>query len=145
MGNIVLATGAFDLLHYGHLRFLEESKKVGGKGSKLIVVVARDKTVEERKGKKPVMPENQRRALVEALKPVDKAILGSKDMSIEDVIVKVKPDIITVGYDQDDIQQMVEEAIKNPDFNFKLVKIKKFGPKHLNSSSKIKRKIKSSK
>ena len=72
----VLATGAFDLLHYGHLAFLEEAKKAGGRNARLIVIVARDKTIEARKGKKPVVPEDQRRALMEALKPVDDAILG---------------------------------------------------------------------
>ena len=141
MNKIVLATGAFDLLHYGHLRFLEESKKVAGKGSRLIVVVARDKTVKARKGTKPVMPENQRRALVEAIKPVDKAILGSVDMNIEDVIAKVKPDIIAVGYDQNDILGMVENSIKRHRWSIKIIQINKFGPKDLNSSTKIKRKI----
>ena len=68
--KIVLATGAFDLLHYGHLKFLEEAKKKGGPGSRLYVIVARDKTVMERKGSQPVLPEDQRRVLVEALKPV---------------------------------------------------------------------------
>ena len=81
LNKTVLATGAFDLLHYGHLKFLQESKKAGGKLSKLVVVIARDETVKERKGAKPVLPENQRRALVEAMKPVDTAILGSKDFT----------------------------------------------------------------
>ena len=74
--RIVLATGAFDLLHYGHLNFLQEAKKAGGRNAKLTVIVARDKTVELRKGKKPIVPEDQRRALIEALKPVDDAMLS---------------------------------------------------------------------
>ena len=41
----VLASGVFDLIHDGHLRFLEEAKKMGGKGAELVVVVARDSTV----------------------------------------------------------------------------------------------------
>ena len=77
--KVVLASGTFDLIHYGHVRYLEEAKKIGGKNTELIVIVARDNTVKRRKGKKPVMPEHQRRSLVEALRVVDKAILGFEE------------------------------------------------------------------
>ncbi|KON33908.1 FAD synthase, partial [miscellaneous Crenarchaeota group-1 archaeon SG8-32-1] len=80
-----MASGTFDLLHLGHVRFLEEAKKAGGKTAELIVIVARDNTVKVRKGKKPIMPEDQRRALVESLKVVDEAILGWEDFSINKV------------------------------------------------------------
>ena len=63
--RVVLASGTFNLLHLGHVRFLEEAKKAGGKDAELVVIVARDSTVKARKGKTPVMPEDQRRALVE--------------------------------------------------------------------------------
>ncbi len=46
----VLAAGVFDLLHYGHIRYLEEAKKTGGEGARLIVIVARDETVLRLKG-----------------------------------------------------------------------------------------------
>ena len=61
--KVVLASGVFDLLHLGHVKFLEEAKKAGGKDAELIVIIARDSTVEKNKGRKPIMPENQRRAL----------------------------------------------------------------------------------
>ena len=47
--KIVLASGVFDLLHLGHVRFLEEAKKAGGRNAELIVIVARDRTVEEKR------------------------------------------------------------------------------------------------
>jgi len=97
--KIVLASGVFDLLHLGHVRYLEEAKKAGGKNSELIVIIARDSTVEKRKGKKPIMPEHQRRALVESLKVVDEAILGFEEFDIGKVVEKIKPDVIVVGYD----------------------------------------------
>jgi len=62
--KVVLAAGVFDLLHMGHVKFLEEAKKTGGENAELIVIVARDVTVEKRKGKRPVVPEEHRRALV---------------------------------------------------------------------------------
>jgi len=139
--KVVLATGAFDLLHYGHYRFLEEAKKAGGRNSKLIVIVARDKTIKKRKGKKPILPEDQRRALVEALKPVDQAILGYEEMNVEAVVKKIKPDIIAVGYDQDDMHETVEEILRKGMSKVKIVQIGRFGSADLNSSSKIKRKV----
>jgi len=139
--KIVLASGTFDLLHFGHVKYLEEAKKAGGKNAKLIVIVARDSTVKNRKGTKPVMPEDQRRSLVESLKVVDEAILGYEDFNIDQVIEKLKPDIIAVGHDQDGIEREVRKAVMEKGFNVRVVKIGRLGKEELNSSSKIKRKI----
>jgi len=139
--KIVLASGTFDLLHLGHVRFLEEAKKAGGKDAELIVIVARDSTVKARKRKTPVMPEDQRRALVESLKVVDEAILGLEDFSIDNVIEKIKPDVIAVGHDQDGIEKELLKAIENEKFAIEVAKIGRFGKRELDSSSKIVRKI----
>ncbi|MEM2942657.1 MAG: adenylyltransferase/cytidyltransferase family protein [Candidatus Bathyarchaeia archaeon] len=139
--RLVLATGAFDLLHFGHLKALEDAKKMGGRGSRLVVIVARDKTVEKRKGRRPILPEDQRRLLVESLKPVDRAILGYEEPNIGAVIRKLKPDVIAVGYDQNDILEAVKEALRNYPRKVKVVQTRRYGPEDLNSSSKIKRKI----
>jgi len=139
--RVVLASGTFDLLHLGHVRFLEEAKKAGGKDAELIVIVARDSTVKARKGKNPVMPEDQRRALVESLKVVDEAILGLEDFSIDNVIEKIKPDVIAVGHDQDGIEKEVLKAIEKGKIAIELAKIGRFGKRELDSSSKIMRKI----
>jgi len=139
--KIVLASGTFDLLHLGHVRFLEEAKKAGGENAELVVIVARDSTVKKRKGKKPIMPEDQRRELVESLKVVDEAILGWEDFSIDKVIERIKPDIIAVGHDQDGIEKEVQKAIKEKKVSIKVAKIGRFGKRELDSSSKIVRKI----
>jgi FAD synthetase len=139
--RVVLASGTFDLLHLGHVRFLEEAKRAGGENAELVVIVARDSTVKARKGKKPVMPEDQRRALVESLKVVDEAILGLEDFSIDKVIEKIKPDVIAVGHDQDGIEREVQKAVEQEKFDVEVVKIGRFGKRELDSSSKIVRKI----
>lgn len=139
--KIVLASGVFDLLHLGHVKYLEEAKKAGGENAELIVIVARDSTVEKRKGYKPVMPESQRRALVESLKVVDEALLGYEEFDMGKVIEKIKPDIIAVGHDQDGVEKAVKEYIKAKGLNIKVVKIGKFSQDELDSSSKIKQKI----
>ena len=139
--KIVLASGTFDLLHLGHVRFLEEAKKAGGKNAELVVIVARDSTVKARKGKKPIMPEDQRRALVESLKVVDEAILGWEDFRIDKVIERIKPDVIAVGHDQDGIENEIFKAIEEKKVIIEVVKIGRFGKRELDSSSKIVRKI----
>jgi len=139
--KVVLASGTFDLLHFGHVKYLEEAKKAGGKNAELIVIVARDSTVEKRKGKKPVMPEDQRRSLVESLKVVDEALLGYEEFDMGKVIEKIRPDIIAVGHDQDGIEREVRKAVVGKNLNIQVVKIGRFGKEELNSSSKIKRKI----
>jgi len=139
--KIVVASGVFDLVHYGHVRFLEEAKKAGGANSHLIVIVARDRTVEKLKGRKPVIPEDQRRALVESLKPVDEAILGFEDLSFKDALLSIRPDIIAVGHDQASIEESVRKTIAEMGANIRVVRIGRFGPSDLDSSSKIRRKI----
>jgi FAD synthetase len=137
----VLATGVFDLLHLGHLRFLEESKKTGGPRSKLIVVVARDKTVRRRKGRGPIVPEEQRRELVGALRVVDRAILGREEIDLLGVLKEIKPSIVCVGYDQSDIRAAVTGLVRKERLPVRVVRIRRFGPVGFNSSSKLKSRI----
>jgi FAD synthetase len=139
--TVVLASGVFDLLHLGHVKFLEEAKKTGGKNAELIVIVARDSTVEQTKGKKPIMSEAQRRALVESLKVVDEAVLGYENLDIGEVIEKIKPDVIALGYDQAEMEREVKDYVDRHKRPVQIVRIGKFGENALDSSSKIKQKI----
>jgi FAD synthetase len=139
--TVVLASGVFDLLHLGHVKFLEEAKRAGGENAELVVIIARDSTVQKTKGRKPIMSENQRLALVDSLKVVDQAVLGFENFDIADVIEKIKPDIIALGYDQKEMMQQVQEYINKHHLNVKVVRIGKFGEDTLDSSSKIRQKI----
>ena len=137
----VLAAGVFDLLHYGHIRYLEEAKKTGGEDARLVVIVARDETVRRLKGQNPIIPEDQRRAVIEALKVVDEALLGHEDMDLIQVIEQVKPDIVVMGHDQQSIKAKVEKVNQVLNADIEIVQITQFGEDDLNSSSKIKRRI----
>jgi FAD synthetase len=139
--KVVLASGAFDLLHYGHVYYLSEAKKAGGEDAKLVVIVAKDRTVERLKGAKPIIPEDQRRAVVESLKVVDEAILGYEDMDMLRVIDKVKPDIIALGYDEEKIEKQLKKLLEEKHLNIQVHRIAHFTERDLVSSSKIKRKI----
>ncbi len=138
---VVIASGVFDLLHLGHVRFLEEAKKAGGKNAKLIVVIARDATVEKTKSKKPIMSEEQRRTLVESLKVVDESVLGYESLDIGEVIEKIKPDVIALGYDQSEMETEVKSYVDTNKLPVRIVRIGRFGENALDSSSKIKQKI----
>ncbi|MFB0502351.1 MAG: adenylyltransferase/cytidyltransferase family protein [Candidatus Bathyarchaeia archaeon] len=140
--KVVLAAGTFDLLHYGHVYHLTEAKKAGGEDSKLIVVVARDSIVEKRKGTGPIVPEEQRRAVVEALKVVDEAVLGPglEEMDMQSIIRSVRPDIIAVGYDRRDIEDDLRRLLASSGSRIQIVRIGRFGGKEI-STSKIKRRI----
>jgi FAD synthetase len=139
--KIVIASGVFDLLHLGHVKFLEEAKKAGGEDAELIVIIARDRTVEENKGRKPIMSENQRRALVESLNVVDEAVLGFEKFDLGHVIERVKPDVIALGYDQVDMEKDTRAYVNKHKLNVKVVRIDKFEEDELDSSSKIRQKI----
>jgi FAD synthetase len=139
--KIVLASGVFDLLHLGHVRFLEDAKKAGGKNAKLVVIIAKDSTVEKTKGRKPIMSEDQRCALVESLRVVDEAVIGYEGLEIGEVIEKIKPDVIALGYDQSEMEHEVRDYIESHKVPISIVRINKYGENALDSSSKIKQKI----
>jgi FAD synthetase len=139
--KVILASGVFDLLHLGHVRFLEEAKRAGGKDGKLVVIIARDSTVEKTKGRKPIMSEDQRRALVVSLKVVEEAVLGYENLDIGEVIEKIKPNVIALGYDQADMENSVKSYVTKNKVPVEVVRIGKFEENTLDSSSKIKQKI----
>jgi FAD synthetase len=90
----VVATGTFDILHPGHLYYLEESKKMG---DELWVIVARDANVRHKPP--PIIPEEHRLRMVAALKPVDHAVLGDKTDMFRP-IREIQPAVITIGFNQ---------------------------------------------
>ena len=105
----VLAVGVFDLLHAGHLHYMEQAKSLG---DYLVVVVAHDDTVRKRKHE-PVTGQELRRRMVEGLKPVDEAVIGNPpDVPIFDILPEVKPDIIALGYDQEHAEERIRASLE---------------------------------
>ena len=104
----VMAVGVFDLLHAGHLHYLEQAKSLG---DHLTVVVAHDDTVRIRKHD-PVTNHDLRRRMVEGLKPVDEAIIGnSPDVSIFEILPLINPDVIALGYDQEHAEDSIKQKL----------------------------------
>lgn len=135
-----MATGTFDIIHPGHGYYLDESKKLGGEDSKLVVVVARDVTVRSRK-RVPIVNEDQRLEVVRMLKPVDEAYLGNTDDMLK-IVEDINPDIISIGPDQDFDLDRLRAKLKKRNLNIEVIKIKGYKKSSLDSSCKIIRKIK---
>ncbi|MFH1222131.1 MAG: adenylyltransferase/cytidyltransferase family protein [Candidatus Micrarchaeota archaeon] len=93
--RVVLTGGVFDILHAGHIVTLSEAKKLG---DILITVLARDELIERTKKRTPIHSQEYRAMMVNALKPVDFALVGFKNPA--DMLKRVKPDVIVYGYDQ---------------------------------------------
>ena len=131
----VLATGTFDLLHPGHVLYMSEARAFG---DELYVIVARDSMIKHKP--KPIIKEDQRLLMVNALKIVDKAILGSETDMFEP-LKEIKPDIVAVGYDQTyDIGEL-EANLKEHGFDAKVVRIDNSKTCELCSSGRIIKKV----
>jgi len=131
-----MATGVFDILHLGHIRYLEEAK---GLGDELIVVVAHDETVKKRKHT-PIMPQEMRRKIVESLKCVDKAVNG-KEGDMLDIVKEIRPDVIALGYDQRFDEKKLGEQLKKEGLDIKIVRCSHYTEDDLNGTRRIIRKI----
>lgn len=96
--KIVFTNGCFDILHYGHAKYLQDARD---KGDVLIVAVNSDSSVKKIKGKKrPVVNEANRIKLLSALESVGLLTLFRETTPLS-VIRKIKPDILVKGADWD--------------------------------------------
>ena len=101
--KIVFTNGCFDLLHVGHVRYLEQAKS---RGDILIVGINTDASVQKLKGPtRPIQNENDRAEILASLKAVDHTVLFNEETPI-DLIKTIKPDILVKGGDWK-IQQIV--------------------------------------
>jgi FAD synthetase len=123
----VVVVGTFDILHLGHLWLLNKAKEFG---DWLTVVVARDESALQLKGRKPVFPEEERLELLKNLKVVDEAVLGYRGDRLK-IIKELKPDVLILGPDPWDKKE-VERQLKKKGLEVNLVKIR-----HIYSKSKF--------
>ena len=93
--TVVFTNGCFDILHRGHVEYLEQSRALG---DKLVVGINSDESVRQLKPGRPINKQEDRKAVLEALRCVDEVIIFNEQRPLE-LINKVKPDIITKGGD----------------------------------------------
>ncbi len=93
---VVFTNGCFDILHYGHTRYLEEARSCG---DALVVAVNSDASVRRIKGpKRPVVGEKDRAGVIASLASVDYVTIFGQDTPLE-VIRRIKPDVLVKGAD----------------------------------------------
>lgn len=109
----VMASGVFDILHTGHISYLEQAKALG---DELYVVVASDNTVRKNKHE-PITPERMRVRIVSALKPVDVAMIGNDSGDMFAILDEVRPDVIVLGFDQKFDENTLSEELKKRSFD----------------------------
>jgi cytidyltransferase-like protein len=123
----VISFGTFDIIHPGHIHMLKEAKEYG---DYLIVVVARDATVCEIKGKQPKFDENTRLQKILELKIADKVRLGCLGDHYR-AIAEEQPDIVALGYDQKAFVDNLEKAVND---NVQIVRLAPYMPDIYKSS-----------
>lgn len=102
--KVVFTNGCFDILHLGHVKYLDEAKKLG---DILIIGVNSDDSVKVLKGRgRPIMPEEERAEILAALECVDYVVIFY-ETNPENLIAQLKPDIHVKGgdYTKDEIPE----------------------------------------
>jgi rfaE bifunctional protein nucleotidyltransferase chain/domain len=95
-GRIVFTNGVFDLLHPGHVRYLQQSRALG---DALVVGVNSDRSVRAIKGEnRPVTPEDERAEILAALSCVEIVVLFDEDTPYA-LIARLQPDVLVKGAD----------------------------------------------
>lgn len=127
----IVATGTFDILHPGHLFYLEESRKLG---DELWVIVARERNVVHKP--RPIIPEEQRLKMISGLRCVDHAILGD----LEDMfrpIADIDPEVVTLGFNQKFSEEKLIAQMRERGIQADVVRIGPFCGCAFNSSTRI--------
>ena len=134
--------GTFDIIHPSHLRFLLEARNaVDCQECELVVIVARDSSIQRIKRHKPIFHEDERLKLVSGLRIVDYARLGNEGKDHYEVILEVNPDFIVLGYDQVPNDQPLRDFIQNHNLSVEIARLPKFESGDLTSSSEVREKV----
>lgn len=109
---IVFTNGCFGVLHRGHIEYLEKSKALG---DKLVVGLNSDASVRELKPDRPINNQDDRRAVLLALRCVDEVIIFDEPTPLE-LIQRISPDIITKGgdYSLDQVVGVAKQTVIIP-------------------------------
>lgn len=134
----VMVAGVFDIIHPGHIYLISRAAELGD----VIVVVARDSTVERLKGRRPIIPEDQRLEVVKSIKGVKEAFLGNEGEDMLRIVEELKPDIILLGPNQDFNEDKLRRDLESKGLKVEVMRLKEiYEPYRLCSTSKIIREI----
>lgn len=127
----VVVFGIFDGIHDGHRDFFRQAKKYG---DTLIAIVGRDEICQRLKNKKPRYSENERVELVAKEEFVDKTVLGDSELSTYNVLVQLHPDVICLGYDQEELERDLKIWLKAHNKKISIHRLKPYKSERFHSS-----------
>ena len=108
--RIVFTNGVFDLLHPGHVRYLQQARRLG---DFLVIGVNSDRSVRVNKGEsRPITPENERAEVLAALECVDAVVIFDQETP-HDLIAAVAPDVLVKGADYREDQVVGGDFVKS--------------------------------
>ncbi|PIR88146.1 MAG: FAD synthase [Candidatus Harrisonbacteria bacterium CG10_big_fil_rev_8_21_14_0_10_45_28] len=105
----ILAFGSFDKLHDGHRQFLTRAKALG---TYLVVAVAPDAVIQSLKNHLPQNSASQRIQTLKDSHLVDEVVLSDINSRSWNILKRVKPNIIALGFDQDDLRSSLEQHLE---------------------------------
>ena len=117
----VLIAGTFDIIHPGHIYFINEARKFG----EIVVVVARDSSVKKIKGREVVIPERQRLEVVKNIKGVSEAYLGHEGRDFLKIVEEIKPDLIVLGPNQPFDDKKMKKDLEKRGLRIDVIKLKR--------------------
>ena len=127
----VIVFGVFDGIHEGHRHFFREAKELGGH---LTAVVAPDEVVKILKGRRPNRNVAERIAHVEMQDDVDGAVVGDMETGSWEIVKKMRPDVIAVGYDQKILKKSLENSMSDFDWPLEIETISAREPEKYHNS-----------
>ncbi|MCX8166801.1 MAG: adenylyltransferase/cytidyltransferase family protein [Candidatus Micrarchaeota archaeon] len=117
--KVGITGGKFEILHYGHVQMLKKAKELC---DVLIVILANDELIKKLKKRNPLQNQSERTDCIKALRYVDVALVGDRDLNYKYFLELIKPDILFYGYDQKRIT-----IIQELNFKVKEIVLPKFG------------------
>jgi len=137
----VMVFGTFDGLHLGHLNFFQQARSLVGKNAQsfLIVSIARDQNVQKIKGQKPEFDEKKRKLLIQSSSLVDKVVFSGLKNYLPHIL-KEKPDIIGLGYDQNAYVDNLKKDLAKTGMKIKIVRLKPY-KEHIYKNQLLKQKF----
>ncbi len=134
----IMVFGTFDGLHLGHLNFFKQARNLTKGESTLIVSIARDKNVKRIKNDYPTLNEKKRMKLLSESGLVDRVVLSGITNHIPHIL-REKPEIIALGYDQRDYVADLGKNLKNKGLNVRVARLRPY-KKHIYKNHLLKKK-----
>jgi D-beta-D-heptose 7-phosphate kinase/D-beta-D-heptose 1-phosphate adenosyltransferase len=137
--KVVMISGGFDPIHIGHIRYMQEAKKLG---DKLVVVINNDNWLELKKGYS-FMPALERKEIIESISCVDEVVITSHSKNTKDITVckeirEIKPHIFANGGDRKPDGDPVPEVTVCEELGIKMIYNVGHGGKIRSSSELVK-------